>query len=101
MRVIAYLIEDREHLHAGLAIFDCPFNMVENLVCYIVVTGICKHHDWEAAECCHGALPMKYPDGTSTCHCITFDEVCHNKDDEISNSDQSDNACVFQGVQPP
>ena len=64
------------------------------------MTGVCKHNDRETAQCRRNSCPVNNADRAPVSHRIPFCKVINNQDDKVSNGDQSDNAGVFQGIEP-
>lgn len=68
-------------------------------VTHVLMAGVSKDHNWEAAQCLNRTSPMDDTNRPSIVHRIPLDEMCHNKDDQIADGDECDNTRVFEGFQ--
>lgn len=96
--IIADLVDDGKHLSSELACSSAGWGVSRT---YVLVTGVCKHNYGKATERRYGTFPPDQPDDPSILHGIPFDEMCNNKNDQVANGYQGDDACVFEGVQAP
>lgn len=64
------------------------------------MAGICKHNDRETAQGRRDSCPVNDTNRASVSHRVPFGEMIDNQNDKVSNRNQSDNAGIFQGIEP-
>lgn len=100
--VVADFVEYRKHLVELSADMKLSQKMyVMSSWTYILVASVREDNDRKAAERGYSALPPDHSDYASILHRISFNKVRNDKNDQITDRDQGDHACIFQGVKPP
>lgn len=65
---------------------------------HILMTGVSKYNDWEAAERGNRPAPFDDPNRTPLVHCIASEEMKDHEYDKVSNRDEGNNARIFERV---
>ncbi len=90
MGVISNLVENREHLEQ---VSGCMRTWESNV--YILMARIRKDNDWETAQARDSTSPSDDSDWSSISHCVSFDEVANNQNDQVSNRNERDDTGVL------
>lgn len=77
VRVVGDLIEDRKH---------------------ILMASVCKYNDRECRKSGYRTCPSEHSDFALVLQGITLDEVSEDKNDQICNRAESNNARIFQRI---